>query len=97
VEGAIEKSSELSDCEFELEAVDDEFERLALVPACPGFVARASSPATSMPAAATTTRPRLTIDARCFAAWIRDMVGYSPGPSKLGGPLRSRRGNPPRK
>jgi hypothetical protein len=74
VEGAIENSFELWACDSEVEAVDDELVRLARVAAWPGFVARARRPATSIPAAATKTSPRLTNKARRFAAWMRDIV-----------------------
>jgi hypothetical protein len=71
----IENSFELSDWDCEVEPSEDELVRLALVAAWPGFVARASRPATSIPAAATKTSPRLTRWDRCLAAWMRDIAG----------------------
>src|SRR5437667_8353099 len=76
-EGAIEKSSELWLSLAELELVDveedDELVRFPRTAAWPAWVARASSPATTMPAAARTTSARLTPAARRFADSIRDI------------------------
>jgi hypothetical protein len=50
---------------------DEPTERLALV-ACPGFVARASSPAPTSPSVARTASARFVTPARCRADSIRD-------------------------
>jgi len=69
----IEKPSELELSDFELVTDDDEEPAARLVLAAwPGFVARASTPATTRPVAARTASARLTPPARRLADSIRD-------------------------
>jgi hypothetical protein len=72
-EEAIEKPSELElSKSSELVAVEDASLPRLVRTVWPGFVARASTPATTRPAAARTASVRLTPSARRFAASIRD-------------------------